>query len=109
MSKLAERILAGAPFFEHFPPEEIGQLAAWARLVRYEGGAQIFAEGEPATRFWVLVSGAVDLSYRTSALHAINHPGHSLGWSCLVEPYVYRATASARGRTTLLVLPRDDL
>jgi CRP-like cAMP-binding protein len=109
MSKRAERVLAGAPFFEQFPPEEIVQLATWAKFVRYEGGAQIFAEGEPSTRFWVLVSGAVDLSHGTSRLHAINHSGYPLGWSSLVEPYAYRATATARGRTTLLVLPRDDL
>jgi CRP-like cAMP-binding protein len=109
MSKRAERVLAGAPFFEQFPPEEIVQLATWAKFVRYEGGAQIFAEGEPSTRFWVLVSGAVDLSHRTTRLHAINHSGYPLGWSSLVEPYAYRATATARGRTTLLVLPRDEL
>src|SRR3954469_2114301 len=109
MSKLAERVLTRAPFFEQFPPDEIVQLATWARLVRYEDGAQIFAEGEPASRFSVLVSGAVDLSYRSSTLRGINQTGLPLGWSCLVEPYVYRATATARGRTTLLVLPREDL
>src|SRR4051794_6075463 len=109
MSKRAERVLAGAPFFEQFPPEEIAQLATWAKFVRYEGGAQICAEGEPSTMFSVLVAGAVDLSHRTSTLHAINPSGYPLGWSSLVEPYAYRATATARGRTTLLVLSRDDL
>ena len=105
MSRAAERDLAGAPFFAHFPPEEIAQLAAWATSVRYEGGAQIVAEGEPATRLWVLVSGAVDLSHGTSTVHTVSHPGSVLGWSCLVEPHAYRATATARGRTTLSRCP----
>jgi CRP-like cAMP-binding protein len=109
MSKRAERVLAGSPFLDQFLPEDLVRLADWATFVRYEGGAQIFAEGEPATRFWVLASGSVDLSHRTRTLHAIHHPGCPLGWSSLVEPYVYRATATAREPTTLLVLPRDHL
>jgi CRP-like cAMP-binding protein len=109
VSEHAARILAGSPFFEPFPPEDIMRLAGWAKFVRHENGAQIFAEGEPATRFWVLASGTVDLSYGPTTLHAISHPGYPLGWSSLVEPYAYRATATARGRTSLLMLPREDL
>jgi CRP-like cAMP-binding protein/1-acyl-sn-glycerol-3-phosphate acyltransferase len=109
MSRRAERVLAGSPFFERFPPQDLTRLATWARFVRFEDGTQIFAEGEPATRFCILVSGAVDLSFRTSTLHAISRPGHPVGWSSLVAPHTYRATATARGRTTVLVLARDDL
>jgi CRP-like cAMP-binding protein/1-acyl-sn-glycerol-3-phosphate acyltransferase len=109
MSRRAERVLAGSSFFEQFPPEDLMRLGTWARFVRYEAGAQIFAEGEPATQFCVLVSGAVDLSFGTSPLHAISHPGYPVGWSSLVEPYTYRASATAREHTTMLVLPRDDL
>ena len=109
MSKRAERVLVGSPFFAEFPPEDITELATWARFVRYEAGAPIFAESEPATRFCVLVSGAVDVSLGANTLHTVDQSGCPVGWSSLVEPYTYRATATARGRTTLLELPRDEL
>jgi hypothetical protein len=42
-------------------------------------------------------------------LHTVTHSGYPLGWSAMVEPYAYRATATAREHTRLLALERDLL
>ena len=42
-------------------------------------------------------------------MQTVSQPGYPLGWSSMVEPYAYRATATARAHTRLLAFPRDVL
>ena len=117
MSRRAQRVLENSPFFEGFAQNDIAQLATLAKFLRYEAGQEIFAEDELAEQFYVLVSGAVELSFGASwaadaqvtHVQTVSHPGYPLGWSSMVEPYAYRATATARAHTRLLALPRDVL
>lgn len=117
MSRRAQRVLENSPFFEGFAQSDIAQLATLAKFLRYEAGQEIFAEEELAEQFYVLVSGAVDLSFggpwaadaQVTHVQTVSQPGYPLGWSSMVEPYAYRATATARAHTRLLAFPRDVL
>jgi CRP-like cAMP-binding protein/1-acyl-sn-glycerol-3-phosphate acyltransferase len=117
MSRRAQQILENSPFFEGFVPHDIAQLAAFATFVNFEAGQEIFAEDELAVWFYVLVSGSVDLSFggpstadaKVTVVQTVSHSGYPLGWSSMVEPFAYRATATARERTRLLAIPRDAL
>ena len=64
--------------------------------------------GERASYFYVLVSGDVhieigDMEERLAA----NKPGEVFGWSALVAPYVYTATARCVKDTKVIRISRD--
>jgi CRP-like cAMP-binding protein/1-acyl-sn-glycerol-3-phosphate acyltransferase len=107
-------LLGDSPFFEGFDRRDLVELSGHARMVAFQAGTRIFTEGEPATAFFLLASGAVDISFAGPAgqdmvVQTVTHAGHAVGWSAMVEPYVNRATATARGATRLLELGRDVL
>jgi CRP-like cAMP-binding protein/1-acyl-sn-glycerol-3-phosphate acyltransferase len=110
-------LLADSPFFAGFDPRDLAVLYEHARMVTFQAGTRVFAEGEPAAALFLLASGAVELSFAGQAGHGdpglavqtITHAGYPIGWSAMVEPYAYRATATARAATQLLVLDRDLL
>ena len=114
MSAAPLQLLADSPFFEGFDPQDLAELARHARMVDVEAGMWIFTEGAPATAFFLLASGTVDISFagpggRDTVVQTVTHAGHPVGWSAMVEPYVNRATATAREATRLLELGRDVL
>src|SRR6266498_1138272 len=117
MSAETLELLAGSPFFEGFDPQDLAELAGHARMIAFQAAERVFAEAEPATALFLLVSGAVELSFAPQAdqegpglaVQTITHVGHPIGWSSMVEPYAYRATATARAPTRLLALDREVL
>ncbi len=115
MSAETLALLSGSPFVEGFDPQDLAELAGHARIAAFQPGEQVFAEGTPATALYLLVSGAVELSFagpaggEDVAVQTVTHAGHPLGWSAMVEPYAYRATATATQATRLLALDRDLL
>jgi CRP-like cAMP-binding protein/1-acyl-sn-glycerol-3-phosphate acyltransferase len=117
MSAETLELLAGSPFFEGFDPRDLAELASHARVIAFQASELVFAEADPATALFLLVSGAVELSFAAQAdkerpslaVQILTHAGHPIGWSAMVEPYAYRATATAREPTQLLALDRDVL
>src|SRR5690606_39589306 len=49
--------------FERLTPEQLGRLCREGRVERFEPG-EVYAEGEPATCFYVMLEGTVVLSRR---------------------------------------------
>jgi CRP-like cAMP-binding protein len=118
--------LRASPFFHGFAAEDLGWLAAGSDWRDVEKGVELFAEGEPASSFSLLVSGRIRLSFEAGGsgaasvggdrvarnldpLQTISHPGYPIGWSALVPPHAYRATATAIEPTRLLTLERRAL
>jgi CRP-like cAMP-binding protein len=117
-------VLRDSPFFAGVEAEDLAALGPAGRFRRLNRGEPVITEGAPASAFSVLVSGSVALSFETEAppqdggpdetgnadpLQTISHPGYPIGWSALVPPYVYRATATAREPTVVLTLERKEL
>ncbi len=73
----------------------------------------IFKKGEPASDFYVLISGDVHIVLgeggAEGATLAVSKPGEVFGWSALVAPYRYTATARCVRDTTLIKISRDIL
>ena len=57
-------LLCNSPFFEGLDPEHIEHFARLARTETFEAGESIIVQGEPATLFYVLVEGKIELSFR---------------------------------------------
>lgn len=117
MKQLLE-LFQTSPFFEVFDAEHLEQLAAHSQMRAFEEGEVIFRQGGLATAFHMLVVGQIRLSFESGRterpeeevlIQDIAEPGRPFGWSALVAPYHYRATATADKSTQTLILSRDFL
>ncbi len=77
-----QELIANHPFFKEFRP-----------------GDRIFREGEPANRFFLILKGKVALEAKVKGAEPVVvesiGAGDVLGWSWLVEPYVWHFDARA--------------
>src|SRR3712207_150234 len=108
--------------------EHLEYFARRAGKKSFEPGEHVILQGEPATAFYVLARGKIELSFAKPGAaavapteesgaemdgqtlpHLVSHRGHPVGWAAIVEPHRYRATAVARERTEMLVLEKDVL
>ena len=116
-------LLRRSPTFEHFEAVNVDAIAAHARIRRVVAQEVIIEEGAPADHLYLLVKGAVQLSFQPPAdgpsepasskprisIEVVRAPGRLVGWSAMVEPARYRATATAMEPSRLMVLDRDFL
>jgi CRP-like cAMP-binding protein len=95
--------IAGHPFLDGLAPHHAAVLERAARMVRFDEGTQIFAEGGSADRFWLLLDGHVQLETRVPGRGAVIieslPPSSVLGWSWLFPPYAWHFDATAVANT----------
>ena len=88
------------PFVRNLAQEHRAILNTCAMLVQFETGQTIFREGDPANRFYLLLSGVIELRVRTTGGGAtpvcMLGAGDVLGWSWLFPPYQWHLDAVAR-------------
>jgi toluene monooxygenase system ferredoxin subunit len=88
----------------------LAELAALARREEYDGGATIYAVGDPADDFFVLDSGRVEFRIgrdeRTSPAGFMLRKGEVFGWAALLDSHP-RRIASARCEEPSAVLRID--
>jgi CRP-like cAMP-binding protein/1-acyl-sn-glycerol-3-phosphate acyltransferase len=107
--------LLGSSFFEGFNPRDLAALARRASVVPFDTHERVFLQGDPATSLFLLVSGSVELRVGRPvggpalAVQTVTHQGYPLGWSVMVAPFTYRATATALEPTRLLAISQDAL
>jgi CRP/FNR family cyclic AMP-dependent transcriptional regulator len=86
-------------FFAGLNETELKSLSIIAKHVSLQRGDIIFREGYPAHSLFLLIDGWVDVVVKTDAkdkhheLVTTLSPGELLGWSALVDPYVYTGSA----------------
>jgi CRP/FNR family transcriptional regulator, cyclic AMP receptor protein len=87
----------------------ITRIANGSEEQTFKKNAVIFKAGEQASFFYVLVQGKVqaEIGEEEKATLAVNRPGEVFGWSALVEPYVYMATAKCSQDTKVVRVSRD--
>ncbi len=93
-------LLAQLPLLAGIPPQELGSLAARARVDRFEPEATIFNQGDPSDRFWMLRAGRVKIVHlaedgREVILDVIA-PGEAFGGAVL---FMSEHPAAARAMT----------
>ncbi len=112
MRNLADTLHAFTLFSE-LDPAELESVARIARVERFGVGEQIFAEGAAADRLFLLTKGRVAIKVRSAegrqALFDQIGAGEMLGWSAMVEPRVYVASAWTIEPAEVVVVPAADL
>ena len=91
------QMLSELPFFRDFTVDALTLISAFAMHVRLEGGVEIFSEGEPADRFYVIRSGRISIETpgpdgQRLPLQVLG-PGDVAGWSWLLPPHVWQFNA----------------
>jgi len=99
-------LIAQQPFFNGLNADQLQLLAASALEMKFETGATIFEEGSPANRFYLILTGRVELSAEMEDRNVIPiqtlGPGDELGWSWFFPPYSMHFSARALEPTTAI-------
>ena len=79
--------------------------------VAFGTGTIIFRSGEGARYVYEIIEGGVDIiMLEKEIVHlTASRNGQIFGWSALVEPYVYTATARCTADTRVLKISRDSI
>ena len=108
-----ERILEKHRFFAGLEKGFRGLLTGCARNMRFEAGAYLFHEGEPADQFFLIRHGRVSLELAAPGRAAVTFQtiGEAgvVGVSWLVPPYRWSYDAKALDLTRAIALDADCL
>jgi CRP-like cAMP-binding protein len=102
--------LRGLPIFAGLDMETIRSLAMVGEDVTFDKDYWIFHEGENADAFYIILDGSVELKMAIDSRRlrfaevATLVAGDVLGWSALVDPYIYTMGAVTLTKTKLVKL-----
>lgn len=103
-----EYVLEAHPFLKGVAKKYLNNLAANADLLFYEKGDVIFREGTPAEKFYLITNGTVVLECIDSPKQEFEitrlMKGDVLGWSWMIEPYIWRFAARTLEPTEVIEL-----
>jgi MFS family permease len=99
-------LFRGVPMFAVLPEQAIERLAQAAQKLAVPQGREVFHEGEPGDRFYVVESGRVDVSIRGEFVRSLG-VGESFGEIALLRDIPRTATVRAAADTVLRAIERD--
>jgi CRP-like cAMP-binding protein len=95
------------------PPERLKEVSRFFHEELYPKGSLLLEEERRAGRLFILLRGTVAVSFRRGEEELIveihRRRGELFGWSALVPPKKYTATAKALGDCRVLSIPGKDL
>ncbi|MFA5181774.1 MAG: cyclic nucleotide-binding domain-containing protein [Syntrophales bacterium] len=105
-------------FFKDFTNEQLERLSSITAEETYAAGTQMYKKGDPARSLYILLEGKVVMSLE-SYLGPHRPPmqvtvdtiarGETMGWSAVVEPYIYTLGALCIDNTKLIALDAAKL
>jgi CRP-like cAMP-binding protein len=89
----------------------LGEIGKLSEEVVFEKDLVIFRTDEDASYIYELAEGIVDIvvSEKDNMHYSIMRPNEIFGWSALVEPYVYTATARCITKVKVIQIARDAI
>ncbi len=95
--------------FQGVSQRVIGEIGRLGEEVSFDRDDIVFKADEPGSFFYELVEGEVDIIVleKENMHFIVKRPGEIFGWSALVEPYVYSATARCTGADEAIRIGRD--
>ncbi len=88
--------------------EELQSIAEYFEEEDVDVGVTLCEEGSNADRLYVLEKGSVSVSSKKGGQNDIETPGKIVGWSFLVPPFLYTATAVTRTPCKVLMINSPD-
>ncbi len=101
------KIIQVSPFFQEMPPRVFGEMTRFFKERSFPPGSIILKENRRARRLFILLQGTVVLSIRRREeeliMEVVKKKGSLFGWSALVPPRTYTATAKALDEVRALI------
>lgn len=100
--------------FRNLPEELLDKVAALGEEVSFSEGDSIFREGEQADKLHFLLAGEIVLKVKLTSrpesitVSAVSQQYESFGWSGIVPPYHYTASAVCEADSRILTIPGSD-
>jgi len=92
-------LISAHPFLAGLTSDTYSRLSTLARRYEFRAGDRVFGEGGKAERFWLILSGHVQLDAHVPGRGAVLIEslgrGAVLGWSWMFPPYVWHFGAMA--------------
>jgi hypothetical protein len=88
--------------------EELQSIAQFFEEENVNVGVTLCEEGARADRLYVLEQGTVSISCKTGGQYDIDIPGKIVGWSFLVPPFLYTASAVTTVPSKVWVIKSPD-
>jgi signal transduction histidine kinase/predicted CoA-binding protein len=105
-------LLRQIPLFAGMTDADFAQLTELAETVELPAGAQLFAEGSPGARAYVILEGNLDIvksAGNREVLLAVRGPGEVIGEMSLLEKAPRSASVRAQTDARLLAIHQDQL
>jgi CRP/FNR family cyclic AMP-dependent transcriptional regulator len=106
-------LLAEFTLFHNLPADLLEQIAKIGEEEAYTTGETVFREGEKADKLHFLLSGNVTLKVKLTSrpesitVSAVNQRYESFGWSGIIPPFHYTATAYCEQDCKVLTFPGE--
>jgi len=100
--------------FRNLPEELLDKVAALGEEATFSEGDSIFREGEQADKLHFLLDGEIVLKVKLTSrpesitVSVVSQKYESFGWSGIVPPYHYTASAVCGADCKILTIPGND-
>ena len=107
---ISSQMLTQINLFEGIPEGKLADIAKISKEMTYAEGKSVFIEGSGAEYIYVLLEGEIDIQVSLTSrsgnisVAVINLPNQSFGWSGVVPPYHFTATALCKTACRLLAI-----
>lgn len=100
--------LRDVDFLQGLADEELQSIAPFFEEEDVAAGITLCEEGTTAERLYVLEQGKVSVRSKKGRQYNIDTPGKIIGWSFLVPPFLYTASAVTMTPSKVLVIKSPD-
>ncbi len=107
-------LLEKFPLFQNVPAEALAKIAALSEELTLASGETVFKEGQNAHKLHFLLKGSIALRVGmmtkpdSVTVSFVAKPYDCFGWSGIVPPSHYTATAYCEEETSILAIPGDE-
>jgi hypothetical protein len=88
--------------------EELRSISQYFEEENVDAGIPLCEEGKQADRLYVLEEGKVSIRFKKGGQYEIDAPGKVVGWSFLVPPFLYTASAVTEMPSKIFVIKSPD-
>ena len=110
---ITPEMLADFDLFKDVSKDTLKEVAAISETIKVKKDGLVFREGEKADKLHLLVSGSIALRVNLTSrpdsvtVSFVNRPHQTLGWSGVVTPNHYTASAFCEEDSELVAIPSD--
>ena len=110
---ITSEMLAEFDLFKGVAKEILDEIAGICETIKAEKDSFVFREGDKADKLHLLLSGSIALRVKLTSrpdsvtVSFLNIPHQTLGWSGVVSPNHYTASAYCEEDTELVAIPSD--